>query len=138
MFKKAGAIASGVLKSFLRDKLALLWLIFLPIIWISIMGAMSGGGGDERIPLGIVSLDSGRLSQSLIDALSGIEGIKVEKVVSEEKLRQMVTDGIISLGLVIPEDFSSSLEENRGHFCENDLLQKAVLLFPGGPPGKGA
>ena len=112
MFKKAWSIALNDLNSLRKEKLSFLWLIFLPILWITMMSAVTGSGG-EKVPLGIVLEDQGILGQALAENLSDLKGIEVETVKTEDRLTQLVEEGSISLGLVIPDDFSASIQGNQ-------------------------
>ncbi|MCR4429245.1 MAG: ABC transporter permease [Caldiserica bacterium] len=111
-FKKAWAISSNDFRSLSKDKLYLLWLIFIPILWITLMSVISGGGNAD-IPIGILVEDTGASAKSLVENLSNLEGIEVIKVESLPSLEKLIENGKLSLGIVIPEGFSAMLGENK-------------------------
>ncbi|MDI6869248.1 MAG: ABC transporter permease [Coprothermobacterota bacterium] len=128
MFKKAWSIALTDLISLWKDKLSFLWLIFLPILWITMMSAVTGGG-DGKIPLGIVLQDQGILGQALLKNISELKGIEVEQVKTEEELTQLVREGSISLGLVIPINFSANIQENQKTSLKLILSKRQSTYF---------
>ncbi|MEH7129507.1 ABC transporter permease [Neobacillus drentensis] len=101
-----------------RDKKAFLTLIMMPLLLIAILGAAFGDVMKqdedvtiEKFTLGIANLDKGELSTVLTDevftkALS--KQIKV-KSYDEDRLRDKVKDHKLSVGLIIPPNFTSAL-----------------------------
>jgi ABC-2 type transport system permease protein len=105
------------LRIVIRDKKAFLTLILMPLLLIAILGAAFGDimkDEDvtiEKFTLGIVNLDKGQLSTVLTDdvfskALS--KQIKV-KYYQEKALRDKIKDHKLSVGIVIPPNFTASI-----------------------------
>lgn len=120
MFKKAWPIALQVLKELSKDRLALLWLILLPMLWISLWGFLLGGG-DEKIPLGLVDLDQSLVSRAFIDDLSTEKGLLINIFSDPESAQRSVEDLISSLALVIPQGFAEKMV--RGEIVKVEAYQ---------------
>lgn len=101
-----------------RDKKALLTLILMPLLLIAILGSAFGDmlkeGGDvkvEKFTLGIVNLDDGQFGKILSETIFKQEladKIKVE-FYQEQALNKRIKDHKLDVGIIIGEDFSTSL-----------------------------
>jgi ABC-2 type transport system permease protein len=113
LIKKALAIAFNSLKVTFRDKGNLIWLIIMPIVWTTLLGTMSTtGGGDEKIPVGFLNNDRGIYGEAFEEILRKEESIKIVVMAEddEDKMRNLVKDTKLSVGLIIPGDFSEKLK----------------------------
>ncbi|MCX5973119.1 MAG: ABC transporter permease [Coprothermobacterota bacterium] len=140
MWRKTGAITLQFLRLFMRDRLALLWTLFLPIVWIVLTTAMTGGGGSPTtsLSIGFVMEDPGPTSRLVIDSLDRDPSLALQEISSRLEAREQVALGNVSFALVIPESFGSTLErgepvqlsvfrpQNASATLVEGLLQKAV------------
>ena len=113
MIKKALVIAFNSLKVTFRDKGNLIWLIIMPIVWTTLIGTMSTtGSGDEKIPVGFLNSDRGIYGEVFEEILRKEESIEIIAVAEddEDKMRDLVKDTKLSVGLIIPENFSEKLK----------------------------
>ncbi len=141
MIRKIFQISFNSLKITFRDRGNLLWLIVMPIIWTTLIGTMSTpGGGDDKIPVGFLNRDGGIYGEVFAEILRKEESIKIVAVVEddEDKMRNLVKDTKLSVGLIIPNDFSEKLgmgeqvvieilksERNTSYFLD-ELITKAA------------
>ena len=114
MLKKIFNIAINLLKITLRDKGALVWLLVMPLIWTVLIGSMSGPkSSSNTIPVGIINLDNGTYGSNFESYLAKEKDIVIVIKKDETELVQLVKDTKVSVGLIIPQDFSDSLKLNR-------------------------
>ena len=114
MLKKIFNIAINLLKITLRDKGALVWLLVMPLIWTVLIGSMSGPkSSSNTIPVGIINLDNGTYGSNFESYLAKEKDIVIVIKKDETELAQLVKDTKVSVGLIIPQDFSDSLKLNR-------------------------
>lgn len=141
MIKKILAIAFNSLKVAFRDKGNLVWLIIMPIVWTTLIGTMSTPGSeDEKIPVGFLNSDRGIYGEVFAETLRKEESIKIIAVVEddEEKMTNLVKDSKLSVGLIIPGNFSEKLrtgepvvidilksERSSSYFLE-EIIDKAA------------
>jgi len=141
LIKKALAIAFNSLKVTFRDKGNLIWLIIMPIVWTTLLGTMSTpGGGDEKIPVGFLNSDRGIYGEVFEEILRNEESIKIVVMAEddEDKMRNLVKDTKLSVGVIIPDNFSEKLkvreqveieilksERNSSYFLE-ELIDKVA------------
>jgi len=61
MFRKIISIASNLIRVSFKDKLSMFWLFVMPIIWTTLIGAVSsfGSSGSSKIPIAIINSDKG-------------------------------------------------------------------------------
>ena len=114
MLKKIFNIAINLLKITLRDKGALVWLLVMPLIWTVLIGSMSGPkSSSNTVPVGIINLDNGTYGSNFESYLAKEKDIVIVIKKDEIELVQLVKDTKVSVGLIIPQDFSDSLKLNR-------------------------
>jgi ABC-2 type transport system permease protein len=114
MLKKIFNIAINLLKITLRDKGALVWLLVMPLIWTVLIGSMSGPkSSSNNVPVGIINLDNGTYGSNFESYLAKEKDIAIVIKKDETELAQLVKDTKVSVGLIIPQDFSDSLKLNR-------------------------
>ena len=114
MLKKIFNIAINLLKITLRDKGALVWLLVMPLIWTVLIGSMSGPkSSSNTIPVGIINLDNGTYGSNFESYLAKEKDIVIVIKKDEIELVQLVKDTKVSVGLIIPQDFSENLKLNR-------------------------
>ncbi|GAG62199.1 unnamed protein product [marine sediment metagenome] len=144
MIKKALVIAFNSLKITFRDKGNLIWLIIMPIVWTTLLGTMSTpGGGDEKIPVGFLNSDRGIYGEVFEEILRKEESIKIVAMAEEDedKMRNLVKDTKLSVGIIIPDNFSEKLkvreqvvieilksERNSSYFLEELIVKVAQRI----------
>ncbi|MHC2993956.1 MAG: ABC transporter permease [Candidatus Atribacteria bacterium] len=141
MIRKIFQISFNSLKITFRDRGNLLWLIVMPIIWTTLIGTMSTpGGGDDKIPVGFLNRDRGIYGEVFAEILRKEESIKIIAMAEddEDRMRNLVKDTKLSVGLIIPDNFSEKLktgeqvvieilksERNTSYFLD-ELITKAA------------
>ena len=144
MIKKALVITFNSLKVTFRDKGNLIWLIIMPIVWTTLLGTMSTpGGGDEKIPVGFLNSDRGIYGEVFEEILKKEESIKIVAMAEddEDKMRNLVKDTKLSVGVIIPDNFSEKLkvreqvvieilksERNSSYFLEELIVKVAQRI----------
>jgi ABC-2 type transport system permease protein len=94
------AIAGCRARRILRDRISLFFLIVLPIMVIVIVGAIVGGFGKFRV--GVVELDHGPLTSSLVDQLSHSSALDVHMFTSVDTGKTALRRAEISTLVEIP------------------------------------
>ncbi len=127
--KKLLYIASNELLLLFKDKMAVVWMLILPLGLTAIMGLAFGGlgGGSEPvvIDLPVVDQDGGEMAAAVLDILAQMESLHLETEYDEETARQLVSDGERAGTLVIPAGFTADV--TSGNPTALDLL-----VAPGG------
>lgn len=105
-----------------RDRVALLLTFALPIaffsIFVGIFGSVMSGGGDgmSKVKVALVDLDQTENSRRFVKALESEGGLRVytqsggdaPQPMTRELAEQMVKDGDVGVGVVIPQGFGAS------------------------------
>ena len=127
--KKLLYIAWNELLLLRKDKMAVVWMIILPLGMTTIMGLVFGGfgGGSEAvvIDLPVVDRDGGEMAAVVLDILSQTENLHVETEHDEESARQLVTDGKRAGVVLIPSGFSAAITSGQPTALE-------LVVVPGG------
>ncbi|MEM7478111.1 MAG: ABC transporter permease [Planctomycetota bacterium] len=139
-FTAAWALAQKDLRSFLRDRTALVLSILVPIALVTVFGwimtyAFGGSGSMPKVRLQVADFSQSANSQEFVEALEGTDMLRIQKVkfleerfanVAEsgtqveineadvrEQLEQLVRDGDASHILVIPSDFEDQIDSDQ-------------------------
>lgn len=120
------AVVERDLKKFKRNPMVLAMSIFMPIIYLLILGN-SFQGKLLSLPLVIVNQDSGLYARSLVNNLRAVEAgpqtITVIHAADDKRAIDGVRQGEYKAGLVIPPDFSRKVALNGrpevGLFLDN-------------------
>lgn len=113
--KKLLYIALLKVKLMLKDKTAFIWILLAPIVFVVIISfAYSGGSSDGEVkyPVSLINLDNGSYSKELIDMIKKDQGFKISEE-DYETAKENVENGNTSMGIVIPEGFSSALKNGE-------------------------
>lgn len=117
MMQRISAIAGKELKVLFRDRGTLAVLFLLPMILSTVFGNMlqglwsSGGEGTTvRLPVVLVNSDGGRFGRQVADTLGGVSALNLMTADSETQANDMVAAGDALAAVIIPPDFTSSVE----------------------------
>lgn len=115
-----------------RDRKALLTLILMPILLIGILGAAFGNMMDDedapsikKFKVGIVNGDDGELGSALENEVfkKGMPDLVSAESMAEEELERKLKNQEISVGVIIPENFS-------GHIMTDEKSEVKVVSIP--------
>jgi ABC-2 type transport system permease protein len=95
------------LKMWFRDRQALFWSLFLPLLLMVIFGILDFGSLG-RIDLGLIDHADNQASQRLVAALEGLDAFNISRGGTEESERQALADGDRNLVIIIPATFDPS------------------------------
>jgi ABC-2 type transport system permease protein len=127
--KKLLHIAWNELLLLLKDRMAVIWMIVLPLGMTLIGGLVFGGlgGGSEAvmIDLPVVDQDGGEMAALVLDILSQTGNLNLETVHDEETARELVADGDRAGAVVIPPGFSTATMSGQSTALE-------LIVVPGG------
>jgi len=116
VFRKIISIASNLIRVSFKDKSSILWLFVMPIIWTTLIGAVSsfGSSGSSKIPIAIINSDKGIYGDIYEDVMKNEKDLDII-LYSEENFKNvvnMVKETKIASMIYIPENFSDSIINN--------------------------
>ncbi len=94
-----------------RDRLALLFIVIMPLAFTAFFGLMFGTGSD-RLPVAVHSADQGEQGGKLLAALRDSGVVKMQPETADEA-EKAVDEGQVTAALLIPADFSARLSDGR-------------------------
>lgn len=113
MFRKALFVAGLQLRLIVRNRSSFIWLLLVPIVFTTIVGAAFGGFGSSgpapRVPVAFVDLDHGTASSVFEQALRAEPTLNVQTP-SEEVGKQQLKDQKIPVLIIIPAGFGTAVE----------------------------
>ncbi len=104
-------IAQNDLRQLARDRNTFLFLLIMPVIFTLMFGyafgAFSGGGSDERLPVGYLDQDHSRISGQLHDLLAASRVIRLDQdqARSAADLEQLVSEKKFAAAIVVPAGY---------------------------------
>ena len=93
------------LKMWFRDRQAIFWTFFLPLVLMLIFGVLNFGDLG-RVDLGVIDQARNEASRSLVSGLEELETFDLTTDATEEAEQQELLDGDRDLVLIIPEGFA--------------------------------
>ena len=97
------------LKMTVRDRQALFWALFFPLIFVAIFG-LFGVGNLPTIEVAVLDRSQDDVSRSLIRDLDAIENVEVGSRSDEAEAREEILDGDVELLLIIPPGLAESID----------------------------
>jgi ABC-2 type transport system permease protein len=105
----------------IRDRGMLAVIIVMPLIFGLILSSAYSGNQQNansiEIPLAILNQDEGRYSATVLDVLDQIDVLKITDLPASgslDQVNQMLLDGEYTAAVLIPQDFSSGIEDYSG------------------------
>jgi len=111
-----GTIAALFLRRTVRDRVALFFVVALPVVIILIIGTTFGSM--ESFDVGVLDRDGTAASADLVATLDRGDAIGVEQFDSLDELRREVRTGTLSAGLVVPDGYGAGLDRGDGATVE--------------------
>src|SRR5450830_2166389 len=94
-------LTAANIKSLVRDRAALFWTIFFPIMFVFLFGWIFGGAGSTKISVGIVDQDGTPASAGLHQAFANVPLLTLHDG-SLEAEKAAMQHGDVSAVIVIP------------------------------------
>jgi ABC-2 type transport system permease protein len=110
---KALVMAGSALRRLARDRLAVFFIVLLPVVIIAIIGITFGDAGSERLPVGIADKDAGPLGDELKAGLAASPALDARAYDDPDALRKAVRRGVVSAGVVVPAGYDQVLRAGR-------------------------
>jgi len=106
-------MAGSALRRLARDRLALFFLVLLPVVIIAIIGITFGDAASERLPVGIADEGAGPLGDELRAALAASPALDPRGYDDTDALGKAVRRGVVSAGVVLPAGYDQALRAGR-------------------------
>lgn len=87
-----------------RNWQALFWMFMFPLIIMSLLGIVFGGG-DQKAKLGIVDNDHSKLSKKIVDGFEDIDSIDLNKGTKSKEMK-LIRNGKVDAVVIIEKGFS--------------------------------
>jgi ABC-2 type transport system permease protein len=101
------AIAVNDLRRVARDRVAMFFIVVLPVVIIVLIGTTFGG--DEGFEVGVLDRDGSTASDGLVEALDRGDGASVKPYDSVTEMRRDIRTGTVAAGLVVPAGYGERL-----------------------------
>jgi len=124
------------LKILLKDFGGLATLFLMPTMFIFVMtlalGGLFSGGGDNPIEILVVNDDTGTIGAQIVEGLQATEGFAVETewdgaALTRARAEALITDQKRSIAVIIPADFSDTIQRSVFDTPTDETPQKAQI-----------
>jgi ABC-2 type transport system permease protein len=105
-------MAGVTLRRLARDRLALFFIVLLPVVIILVIGVTFGDGSD-RLPVGVLDQGGGPLGAGLEADLAASPALDPRGYGSLDALRKAVRRGVVAAGVVVPAGYDDALRAGR-------------------------
>jgi linearmycin/streptolysin S transport system permease protein len=110
---KALVMAGSALRRLARDRLAMFFVVLLPVVIIAIIGITFGDAASERLPVGVVDQGTGPLGTDLRAGLDASGALDPRAYADTDALRKAVRRGVVAAGVVVPAGYDQGLRAGR-------------------------
>jgi ABC-2 type transport system permease protein len=110
---KAVLMAGSALRRLARDRLALFFLVLLPVVIIAIIGITFRNAASERLPVGVADEGAGPLGDDLRASLAASPALDARAYDDPDALRKAVRRGVVSAGVVLPAGYDQALRAGQ-------------------------
>ncbi len=142
MIRTALLMVGKDLRLFVRDKVALMLAVLLPLVLVTVfgtimsgMGGGGGGGGMPAVDLALLDLDDSATSRAMVAALADMDGIDLDvraptgdADADRAALRELVHDGDVPFAAVLPPGFGEGAELRLLRDPGRDLSQQLLMI----------
>jgi ABC-2 type transport system permease protein len=116
--RAVAAIAVNEVRRTSRERVAMFFIVVLPVVIILIIGTTFGT--TDTVEVGVVDLDGSAASASLVAALDRRDGVTVDRYDALRTLRRDVRLGSVAAGLVVPAGYGDAID--RGGDAAVEML----------------
>jgi ABC-2 type transport system permease protein len=106
-------MAGVTLRRLLRDRLALFFVVLLPVVIILVVGITFAEAGSERLPVGVLDRGGGPLGAELQADLATSPALEPRGYDGLDALRKAVRRGVVAAGVVVPAGYDQALLAGR-------------------------
>jgi len=106
-------MAGVTLRRLARDRLALFFVVLLPVVIILVIGITIGEGESDRLPVGVLDQGGGPLGAELRADLATSPALEPRGYDSLDALRKAVRRGVVAAGVVVPAGYDQALRAGR-------------------------
>jgi ABC-2 type transport system permease protein len=110
---KALVMAGSALRRLARDRLAMFFVVLLPVVIIAIIGITFGDAGSQRLPVGVADEGAGPLGADLRTGLAASGALEPRAYDDQDALRKAVRRGVVAAGVVLPAGYDQDLRAGR-------------------------
>ena len=125
------AIVGVTLRRLARDRIALFFVVLLPLVIILVIGITFGDAGPGRLPVGVVDQGAGPLGTELRADLDRSPALDPRAYDDLDALRKAVRRGVVAAGLVLPAGYDRALRAGRA-------AEVTLVVAQPRPPPAGA
>ena len=96
------------MKGLVRDRAALFWTFFFPVMFVLLFGVLFSGSGDSKVAVGFVDQDNSIASRGIHDAFAGVPLLSLQTGSLEDEKAAMQR-GDVSAVIVIPQGTQAAI-----------------------------
>ena len=110
------------IKSLARDRAALFWTFFFPVMFVLLFGVLFSGTGNSKVSVGFVDLDNTPTSAAVHQAFSGVSLLDI-KVGSLDDEKAAMQHGDVSAVIVIPKGLQDTVTSAKSGQAASIAMQ---------------
>jgi ABC-2 type transport system permease protein len=125
----ATAFAEADLKEIFRDRQAMFWTFFFPIMFMVLLGLVFGNAQVIDLKVGVINNDDGPLGAGLTEQLDGLDNVKVENFTSQGEAMAALEKGDLAVFIVIPHNYTQVVSSVDPQNITNATATTTVAVF---------
>ncbi len=124
-FLRAGALMR------LRNKEALFWTFFFPVLLMGLLGVVFGRGYDTDVTIAVVRHDDDMLGGVLVQAFQSIDGVEARVEPRAQALRELEegdVHGVLVLPARLSQEFSNGQQRLTFYYDQSNAITSGQVL----------
>jgi ABC-2 type transport system permease protein len=110
------------MKSLVRDRAALFWTFFFPVMFVLLFGVLFSGSGDSKVSVGFVDQDGTAVSAQVQQAFEAVPVLSLQAGTLEDEKAAMQR-GDVSAVIVIPKGLGEAVDKSMAGQKASSALQ---------------
>ena len=133
--RSSSAFAIADIKAFIRDRQAMFWTFFFPIMFMVLLGLVFGNAQVIDLKIGVIDEDQTAASASLVAQIDGLDNVKVVPYdgsdfnSSNATARQALDKGDLAVYLIIPKGYAAALSANQSSNASNQSAPTQITVY---------
>lgn len=136
----AYAFAAADMKAFMRDRQAMFWTFFFPIMFMVLLGVVFGNAQVIDLKVGVIDADGTVPSNEFVHQIDGLENVQVVRYnvdggtaagfdAANASARAALENGDLAVYIIIPQGYNQTIASHAGGGSNNTSAPIPITVY---------
>jgi ABC-2 type transport system permease protein len=132
--RSASAFAIADMKAFVRDRQAMFWTFFFPIMFMVLLGLVFGNAQVIDLKIGVIDQDQSAASASLVAQVDALDHVTVVPYTGDigqanATARKALDKGEVAVYIIIPQGYGAAIDARKNGSANNSTPPTPIPVF---------